>query len=85
MFKMSYTYDEVVKIRDDLHRLVGIISNSKYIDSEVKILTENLSKELYSYDALLNSLPPNGKVTDINTCKGLYVTEEYIKKIFCNL
>lgn len=85
MFKMSYTYNEVTKIRDDLRRLVNVISQSKSVDNEVKILAENMSKELYSYDALLNSMTANGKVTDIDTCKGLYVTEEYIKKIFYNL
>lgn len=85
MFKLSYTYSEIVKIRDDLRRLVDVLSKTPNVDSEVRILSENVKKELYSYDALLNSISPDGCVTDAKTCEGLYVTQEYIKKIFYNL
>ncbi len=46
MFKLSYTYSEIVKIRDDLRRLVDVLSKTPNVDSEVRILSENVKKEV---------------------------------------
>lgn len=75
---MMYTYNQILKIKNELNSLIGPIeSRGLPMIAEGKHLREHIKQ----YDVLLNHIGVNGICMDPSLCKGLFETENFIKLI----
>ena len=77
--KMSYSYFEIMQVRNRLKNLIEMpaIRNNKLIVAEIN----GLRTELSSYDEVLSQIGTNGILSDHTIVRGIKGTEEFLNHI----
>ena len=77
-----YTYDQILKIKNDLNDLIPLLEARGL---PVIAEGEHISEHIKQYDVVLEQIGKNGICTDSNLCRGFAETEKLLKAINNNV
>lgn len=78
---ISYSYNEIRSIRDDLYDLISRIEKSATVKIEMKMLVKEMKPYISEYNTLLNSMNIYDSITDKNLIEGFEKTQYFINAL----